>query len=166
MLFFDFQKAFDTVPHKRLMIKLKGYGIEGKLLEWIEDFLKNRKQRVVVNGSASSLSDVTSGIPQGSVLGPVLFLIYINDLPEVVQSIIKLFADDTKMYSVVNKPEQAVIMQNDILNLIKWSDDWLLKFNNDKSKHMFLELPMNFQNTTWILENMKSQQKQSNQKKI
>ncbi|MCU7801386.1 MAG: reverse transcriptase family protein, partial [gamma proteobacterium symbiont of Lucinoma myriamae] len=136
VVFLDFQKAFDSVPHKRLIRKLYGYGIRGTLLKWIEDFLSNRKQRVVVNGSASAWSNVSSGIPQGSVLGPTLFLIYINDLPDVVHSVVKLFADDAKIFSVVNNPQQALVLQTDIYNLVRWSIVWLLKFHHQKCKHM------------------------------
>ena len=102
-IYLDFQKAFDTVPHQRLINKLQSYGICGKILGWIKDFLANRKQKVVINGTGSNWISVTSGIPQGSVLGPILFTIYINDLPDVVQNIVKLFADDTKLYAVVNE---------------------------------------------------------------
>ena len=97
-IYLDFAKAFDTVPHQRLLTKLRGYGIEGRILTWIEAFLTDRRQRVVVNDSRSSWADVTSGIPQGSVLGPMLFIIYINDMPTSVLSSIYLFADDAKVY--------------------------------------------------------------------
>ena len=86
VIYLDFAKAFDTVPHKRLIAKLEAYGIHGKMLNWIKAFLSGRKQRVKVNGVCSHAADVLSGIPQGSVLGPILFLVYINDLPDVVES--------------------------------------------------------------------------------
>jgi len=135
---FRLPKAFDTVPHRRLINKLQSYGICGNALGWIKDFLANRKQKVVINGTGSDWTTVTSGIPQGSVLvlGPILFTIYINDLPDVVQNIAKIFADDTKVYAVVNKEEeQHSLLQNDINNLVHWSDKWLLKFNKSKYKH-------------------------------
>jgi hypothetical protein len=84
-IYLDFHKSFDTVPHRRLIHKLKGYGILGNLLHWIEDFLNDRKQRVLLNGAHSAWSTVTSGLPQGSVLDPILFTIYINDLPDVIK---------------------------------------------------------------------------------
>ena len=97
-IYMDFAKAFDTVPHQRLLVKLKGYGIGGAVLQWIDAFLSGRRQRVVVNGSKSTWAKVTSGIPQGSVLGPLLFVCFINDMPSVVKSPVHLFADDTKLY--------------------------------------------------------------------
>ena len=86
---------------------------------------------------------MTSGNPQGNVLGPILFTIYINDIPDVVQNVAKLFADDTKVYAVVNKEEEQLSLQKDINNLLKWSDTWLLKFNTSKCKHVHLGHPTN-----------------------
>ena len=98
IVYLDFSKAFDKVAHRRLIKKLENYGITGTLLNWIQDFLSNRKQRVVIKGESSDWTDVTSGIPQGSVLGPILFLVYINDLPGAIKDLMKIFADDNKVY--------------------------------------------------------------------
>ena len=143
-IYLDFQKAFDSVPHQRLLLKLKGYGIQGRLLKWIENFLKDRKQSIQVDGASSDWADVTSGIPQGSVLGPTLFLIYINDLPDVVHSFVKLFADDAKLYAVVNTANDASIVQQDLTRVDKWSDVWQIKFNYNKCNHMHLGKHRNF----------------------
>ena len=98
MIIMDFSKAFDTVPHNRLLQKLNRYGIRNNTLTWIANFLTHRKQRVVVGGDYSTWTEVTSGVPQGTVLGPLLFLVYINDLPDNVQSTVRLFADDCVVY--------------------------------------------------------------------
>ena len=105
VIFFDFQKAFDKVPKTRLLQKLSAYGIEGKVLCWIADFLSDRKMRIMVRGEYSEWVDVISGVPQGSVLGPILFLIYVNDIPEIVNCCIKTFADDTKLFRTVNSSD-------------------------------------------------------------
>ena len=131
-IYFDFSKAFDTVPHRRLMAKLQSNGIDGKVLSWIGGFLSDREQVVRVNGELSLPKPVISGIPQGSVLGPLLFVIYINDLPDVVSSNVLLFADDTKLFRQVSCREDALQLQKDIDALTRWSDDWLLKFNIKK----------------------------------
>ena len=104
VVYMDLMKAFDTVPHHRLLCKLEAYGIQGKVLAWIRSFLLGRRQRVVVSGQKSDWSAVSSGVPQGSVLGPILFLVYVNDLPTCVRSGTKLFADDTKLYVRSDKP--------------------------------------------------------------
>ena len=131
-IYFDFAKAFDTVPHRRLQKKLECYGIVGPIFNWIKSFLSDRKQLVNVNGSKSSLDPVVSGIPQGSVLGPLLFVIYINDLPDHVISSLYLFADDTKLVKEINSHYDSLIVQSDIDAMSKWSRDWLLKFHPDK----------------------------------
>ena len=137
-IYLDFKKAFDSVPHERLLIKLAAYGVQGNLLNWIRQFLSGRKQRVVINGQKSTWANVTSGIPQGSVLGPVLFVIFINDLPSVIQSIARIFADDTKMFRSLKTPADALTLQEDISNLQKWSKTWQLSFNETKCKVLHL----------------------------
>ena len=124
----DFAKAFDKVPHKRLLSKLTSYGITGNTHNWITSFLSNRKQRVSVNGALSDITDVTSGVPQGSVLGPILFLLYINDINENVQSNIRLFADDSIIYRKINSNIDHQILQTDLAELEKWSDKWQMQF--------------------------------------
>ena len=129
VIYFDFHKAFDTVPHARLLLKLKEYGINGNLLCWLDGFLSNRRQRVLINGSFSQLSDVTSGVPQGSVLGPLLFTVYVNDLPPCVNSSLMLFADDTKLFHCIRSEMDVVQLQHNINALLEWSKLWLLSFS-------------------------------------
>jgi len=118
VIYLDFQKAFDKVPHKRLTLKLAAHGIDGKLLEWIEKWLLDRKQRVVINGMFSGWKNVLSGVPQGSVLGPLLFVIYINNIDELIVSHILKFADDTKIYHVVNSSTAIENLRSDLHNLV------------------------------------------------
>ena len=134
--YLDFAKAFDSVPHKRLLGKLHAYGIRGRLLDWIAAFLLDRRQRVVIQGSKSEWAPVTSGIPQGSVLGPTLFTLFVNDMPQQVSSCVKLFADDTKLYRRVTNGSTE--LQADIDALVKWSKEWLLPFNSTKCRVMHL----------------------------
>ena len=121
-IYLDFAKAFDSVPHKRLLNKLQAYGITGKLLKWVEDFLTDRQQRVIVAQEKSSWTKVMSGIPQGSVWGPLLFIVFINDLPSVaVNSLIKIFADDTKVFKAISTIQDAEDLQTDIDKLTLWA---------------------------------------------
>ena len=131
-MYLDFRKAFDSLLHQRLLKKVEAHGIDGSLLRWIESFLTGRRQRVNVNGGMSSWEEVHSGIPQGSVLGPILFVIFINDLPDVVDCYVKIFADDTKVFTQVNDEEDCRNLQRDLENLSQWSDKWQLKFNVSK----------------------------------
>ena len=134
VVYLDFQKAFDTVPHQRLMSKICNYGIRGNVFNWIEDFLKSRRQRVVSNSYKSEWTNVLSGVPQGSVLGPLLFVLFINDLPSVVNSYIKIFADDTKIFAGIKDENDTLSLQDDLYNLHNWSNKWQLNFNIGKCK--------------------------------
>ena len=132
VIYFDFQKAFDMVPHRKLLCKINSFGIRGKLLRWIENFLIGREQCVVVNGERSSYGSVLSGIPQGSVLGPLLFVLYINDILDNIRSDGFLFADDTKIFKEIVQCIDAEFLQDDIDALCNWSKRWDMHFNTDK----------------------------------
>jgi hypothetical protein len=136
IIYLDFSKAFDTVPHKRLCKKLRQLGIGGKLLEWITDFLSGRYSRVGVRGEFCSWMEALSGVPQGSVLGPLFFLTYVNDLPDWMKCQIRLFADDTKLWKEIATKEDSLELQLDLDNLMRWSNIWQLKFNAAKCKVM------------------------------
>ena len=132
----DFAKAFDKVPHKRLLYKLDFYGIRGSTHKWIDSWLSERSQKVVLDGRASDPVPVLSGVPQGSVLGPVLFLIFINDLPDNIRSSVRLFADDCVLYRNVKSPLDCQILQDGLNSLAKWEMDWQMKFNVSKCHSM------------------------------
>ena len=137
VVFLDFQKAFDKVPHRRMMDTLRYYGVRGDTGAWIRDFLSGRRQRVMVKGSSSSWRDVLSGIPQGSVLGPILFVLYINSLPDVVSgSEVYLFADDVKIFKSIVCVQDQITLQNDIDSMYEWTKDSLLVFNPQKCSSM------------------------------
>ena len=138
ILYLDFSKAFDTVPHARLMLKLEAHGIANKAQVWIKNWLSNRKQRVVINGTKSVWADVTSGVPQGSVLGPLLFLIYINDIDLGITSRLSKFADDTKIGRKIESVQDMIEFQKDIDRLVAWGDKWQMKFNINKCKQMHI----------------------------
>ena len=144
IIYLDFRKAFDVVPHTRLLTKLEAYGVCGNLLQWIRNFLVGRKQRVVLNGCSSTWSNVLSGVPQGSVLGPLLFSLYVNDIPSLVDSPILLFADDTKVYRAIKCREDHLQLQSDIDKLLVWSNMWQLKFNIAKCTLLHLGKPHSY----------------------
>jgi hypothetical protein len=138
MLFLDFLKAFDKVPHAMLLTKLRAYGINSTTLKWIQSFLAGRVQRVVLGEGKSDWIPVTSGVPQGSVLGPLLFVLYINDLADNLQGECKLYADDTKLFRRVKSQEDCKSLQSDLDALHKWTIDWKLHLNLSKCKAMHI----------------------------
>ena len=137
IIYLDFSKAFDKVPKNKLLKKAEALGISGNVLNWLKNWLSDRRQRVVINGWASLWALVLSGVPQGSILGPILFLIFINDIDDVVKPLIDIickFADDTKVAQIVNTDHDRHILQTCLDNLVKWSQDWGMEFNIPKCK--------------------------------
>ena len=132
VVFLDFSKAFDSVPHRRLLEKLRYYGVDGKLNRLLGGLLQDRRQRVVVNGSKSSWVPVRSGVPQGTVIGPILFLAYINDIKSGIQSDMRLFADDSIIYRKINSDEDQRVLSEDLKKLQNWAEKWQMIFKPEK----------------------------------
>ena len=132
LILLDFSKAFEKVSHSKLLWKLHQYGIRGKALNWIHAFLGNRSQSVVLEDEESDSVPVTSGVPQGSVLGPILFLIYINDLPDQIVPQVRLVADDTAIYLTIKCSDSHRVLHNDIDSLSRWESRWDMEFNPSK----------------------------------
>ena len=131
-VFLDISKAFDKVWHIGLLFKA---GVEGQLLALLKDYLYNRKQRVVLNGQTSDWRKINSGVPQESVLGPLLFLIFINDLPDGIASLCKIFANDTSLFSKVYDIDiSAKELNSDLEKIGKWAFQWKMQFNPDSNK--------------------------------
>ena len=133
-LYLDFAKAFDKVNHELLLLKLKRFGISGNLLSWLRDYLSGRYQRVTVLGETSNPLPVLSGVPQGSILGPLLFLVYVNDLPDCISSSssLAMFADDSKCYHPIQCSEDAEVLQCDINAIDSWCKEWQMSLNHSK----------------------------------
>ena len=158
-VFLDISKAFDKVWHEGLLYKLEKIGIRGKLLKWVRSYLSGRSQRVVLNGSFSSFLQIFSGIPQGSILGPLLFLIYINDIIENIQSEMFLFADDTSLTSFSDSWEICEHALNIDLQLLEnWSRKWLLHFNENKTVYMLFSNTINVNNNVQLTLNINGTQ--------
>ena len=135
LVFLDISKTFDKVWHEGLLYKIKSMGISGELYNLLESYLSGRLQRVVLNGQTSLWRPVSAGVPQGSILGPLLFLVYINDLPNELKSNVKIFADDTSVFTIVkDKNENANTLNNDLMLISKWAYNWKILFNPDHSK--------------------------------
>ena len=136
-IFCDISKAFDRVWHRGLLYKLRKYGIKGNLLTWFGSYLSDRKQRVCMNGYYSTWNSINAGVPQGSILGNLLFLLFINDIVDVVSNSMKLFADDTSLYCIVDdQNETAESLNSDLNSLSTWASDWCVNFNASKTKPM------------------------------
>ena len=129
VIIMDFAKAFDKVPHRRLLYKLDHYGIRGSIHKWISSWLSEHSQEVVLDVQASDPVPVLPGVPQGSVLGPVLFLIFINDYPENIRSSVRLFADGCVLYRNIKSPIDCQVLQDDLNSLAQCETDWQMKFN-------------------------------------
>lgn len=138
LIYLDFSKAFDKVPYRRLYKKLLSHGVSGNILNWVQNWLSNRRQRVGIENDYSDWAAVTSGVPQGSVLGPILFIMYINDLDSNIISKLGKFADDSKLGRGVSCKEDVECLRQDLAKLEKWSEDWQMQFNIDKCSVMHL----------------------------
>ena len=136
LIIMDFAKTFDKVPHRRLLHKLEYYGIRGSTNKWINSWLSERTQQVVLDGQASDPVPVLSGVPQGLVLGPVLFLIFINDLPDNIRSSVRLLTDDCVLYRNIHSLQDCLTLQEDLTSLGQWEADWQMKFNVAKCHSM------------------------------
>ena len=132
VIMLDFSKAFDKVSHTKLLHKIRHYGITSNTNNWIKAFLGNRSQQVVVNGQASNPAAVLSGVQQGTVLGPMLFQLYINDIPEGVHSKMRLFADDSIVYREILTPQDHISLNNDLDMLHQWATMRQMDFNVTK----------------------------------
>ena len=138
-VFFDISKAFDRVWHKCLLYKIEQMGICVDLLQWIKSYLSERKQKVIINGKESVVIEINAGVPQGSILGPLFFLIFINDIVTDIGCTIKLFADDTSVYIIIENPNTAALNLNSDLNKVHaWSKKWLVNFNPQKTETLLI----------------------------
>ena len=136
-IYLDFRKAFDSVSHELLIHhKPKSYNISESMITWLSSFLNNRIQSVRINGSTSSWTKVTSGVPQGSILGPLMFLLFVNDIPQITSSKFMLLADDTKLWKLIKSIDEVKILQQDLAKIIDWCKKWKLSLHVKKCKYM------------------------------
>ena len=153
MILLELSKAFDRVPHQRLLLKLRSYGITGNTNKWIQNFLINRTQQLVIEGQHSYTGAVTSGVLQGSVLGPTVFLIYINNLGDGIKSTIRLFADDTILYNTIKTATDSTHLQDDIRTLKSWEGRWQMAFNEAKCHQLTVTKKRTKISTSYKLHN-------------
>ena len=158
IIYTDLRKAFDSVPHDLLLQKLKAYGIQGKNLEWMRSYLSNRRQRVLINGTPSEYIEVESGVPQGGVLSGILFSLYINDLPNIIQKChVSLYADDAKIYAAVRNNEDVKLIQKDIDALMEWCRKWRLNMSTEKCFFLHF-IPRNSKNSITPIYKMNNEE--------
>ena len=144
VVFCDISKAFDRVWHAGLLRKLEAAGVTGKLHNWFKNYLFNRKQRVIFPGVNSDWSKIFAGVPQGSILGPLLFLVFINDIVNEIGSCIRLFADDTSLFIIVDDPVVSAERLNaDLVKILQWAETWLVTFNPNKTESLVISRKIN-----------------------
>ena len=147
VVFFDISKAFDRVWHKGLLVKLNATGLPQDLVNLLGNYLSGRYQRVVVPGTKSSWKQIRAGVPQGSILGPLLFLLYVNDIVSNIQSNIRLFADDTSLFLIIDKDSDvassALTLNQDISTVMEWAERWLVSFNPVKTESLLISRKRN-----------------------
>ena len=158
VLLLGFCKAFDKVPHCRLFNKLQFYGIQGSLLNWIKNFLTDHSQQVILDNKQSISCKVLSGVPQGTVLAPLLFLIYINDLPLHVSNKVRLYADDVILYSYIYSMDDCYKLQKDLDSLTMWSNKWQMFFNPRKCEFLRITNKKNFISFTYHINDCSIQE--------
>ena len=151
LILLDLSNAFDKFNHSKLIWKLHQYGIRGNALSWIRAFLGNRSQTVVIEGDESGSVPVSSGVPQDSVLGPILYLVFINDLPEKLTSQVRLFADDTAVYLTTGGLDDGTVLQNDLDKLSLWESQWDMEFNASKCQVVRVTTARKAINTVYTL---------------
>ena len=152
-IYVDFSKAFDRVAHSRLITKLSSLNLDSLTISWLRNFLSSRKQFTWVSNTSSSLSDVTSGVPQGSVLGPLLFLIYNHDIPSHITSNIRSFADDGIIYRKIMSPADHLALQQDLDLITFWCSKWQMTVNTVKCKLMTFTRKQSNSTYTYSLNN-------------
>ena len=153
MVFTNFSKAFNTVPHKRILLNLEHIGIRGKLLDWIGRFLLNRRQRALIDSASSEWCGVTSGIPQGSILGPLLFIIYINYIGKDLSSHTGLFADESTISKEVSSYQDCLSLQEDLNSLLRCANKWQIVLNTNKCKVICISRKQNIPTFQYHINN-------------
>ena len=156
IVFCDISKAFDRIWHKGLLYKLKEHVISDSLLTWLSNYLKNRKKKVVIQATKSKLLPLRAGVPQGSVLGPLLFLIYVNDTAESLLSLTRLYADDSSLYySASSLRDIEGIINYDLRNVSIWAKQWLVDFNPDKTEPIIFTTKKDYGKPALFFDNNK-----------